>query len=101
STCGEDAPSIDLVPRRLDGVQPTGVDGALFDWTVSTASAEALAGDAGILRPHFEPGDLLLFDDRLLHRTGYSAGMTQNRYATETWLFATSTYPDRQVPILV
>ena len=60
-----------------------------------------VAGDAGIIRPVFAPGDLLVFDDLLLHRTGYSEGMTENRYATETWMFATSSYPERQVPILV
>jgi hypothetical protein len=101
TACGEDAASIDLVPRRLPDVLPTGIDGALFDWTISPATAEGLAGDRGIIRPHFEPGDVLLFDELLLHRTGYSTGMTQDRYATETWFFAPSTYPERQVPILV
>lgn len=101
SHCGEDAPSIDLVPRRLEGVLPTGREGALFEWTIAPTTAERLAGDAGIIRPVFAPGDLLIFDDLLLHRTGYSEGMTQNRYATETWMFATSSYPERQVPILV
>lgn len=101
SHCGVDAPSIDLVPRRLDGVLPTGRHGALFEWTVPPVTAERLAGDAGIIRPVFAPGDLLIFDDLLLHRTGYSEGMTQNRYATETWMFATSCYPERQVPILI
>ena len=50
--------------------------------------------------PIFEPGDALLFDDFFLHQTGVSPGMTQQRYAIETWFFAPSTYPHDQIPIL-
>ena len=38
---------------------PTGREGALFEWTVAPTTAERLAGDAGIIRPVFAPGDLL------------------------------------------
>ena len=54
----------------------------------------------GVVRPLFEAGDALLFDDRHLHRTGVSPGMTIERYAIETWFFAPSRYPHPQVPIV-
>src|SRR5919108_3820256 len=63
SHCGDSAPGLDIVPRRIDRVLPTGTEGSVFDWSVSQAVAEEAAGDVGIVRPIFEPGDVLLFDD--------------------------------------
>ncbi len=100
SHCGDDAPGLDIVPRRLDHIVETGTHGAQFDWSVGPELVERVAADAGIVRPIFEPGDALLFDDFFLHQTGVSPGMTQERYAIESWFFAPSTYPDDQIPIL-
>ncbi len=33
--CGVDAPGMDVIPRRLDGIVETGTEGARFDWSVS------------------------------------------------------------------
>jgi hypothetical protein len=101
SSCGIDAPGLDIVPRRFDEIVPTGTEGALFDWSVSPALVERLAGGAAaVLRPEFEPGDALLFDHLFLHRTGVTAGMTRTRWAIETWFFAPSTYPSGQIPLM-
>jgi hypothetical protein len=100
SSCGTDAPGLDIVPWRFDEILPTGTDGALFDWSVSPALVEEVAGGAdAILRPEFSPGDALLFDHLFLHRTGVSPGMTRQRWAIETWFFAPSTYPEGQIPL--
>jgi hypothetical protein len=100
SSCGIDAPGLDIVPRRFDQIVPTGTEGALFDWSISPALVERLAGGAdAVLRPEFEPGDALLFDHLFLHRTGVTAGMTRERWAIETWFFAPSTYPSGQIPL--
>ena len=88
SECGVDAPSLDVVPRRFDEIVATGTEGASYSWSVSDEVAAREAGPGGWIRPRFGPGDALLFDDKLLHRTGGSPGMTQTRYAIETWLFA-------------
>jgi ribosomal protein L29 len=90
SECGLTAPSLDLVPRRLDDIVPTGTDGATYSWSVSDGAIARVAGPGGWCRPCFRPGDALLFDDKLLHRTGGSPTMTQERYAIETWFFAPS-----------
>ena len=101
SSCGIDAPSLDLVPRRLDHIVPTGVDGAVFDWSVSDKSAEQAADGREIVRPIFEPGDAILFDEMNLHRTGAGPGLIKPRYAIEMWFFAPSTYPMAQIPLLL
>jgi hypothetical protein len=101
SPCGIDAPGLELLPRRLDEILPTGTSGALFDWSVSPRLVEEVAGGPeGIVRPTFEPGDALLFDHLFLHRTGVAPGMTSERWAIETWFFAPSTYPEGQIPLV-
>jgi hypothetical protein len=96
--CGVDAPGLDLVPKRLDLLE-TGTEGAQFDWSVGPGVVERVAVDTAVVRPCFQAGDALLFDERHLHRTGVSPGMTTERYAIETWFFAPSHYPHPQVPI--
>jgi hypothetical protein len=97
--CGVDAPGLDVVARRLPEVLETGTRGAQFDWSVGPDLVEEVAPDA-VVRPRFAAGDALLFDQRNLHRTGVSPGMTRPRYAVETWFFAPSRYPHDQIPIL-
>jgi len=99
SRCGDVAPGLDIVPRRIDHIVPTGTEGAFFDWSVAPAMAEAEAADVGIVRPIFEPGDVLLFDDLLLHATGVSTEMKDSRHAVESWFFGASAFPADYVPI--
>jgi hypothetical protein len=98
SPCGRDSPGLDIVARRLERVLAD--DAARYDWAVSDDAVVETAGGAAIIRPEFEAGDALLFDQILLHRTGASAGMTRERYAIESWFFAPSAYPTDHVPIL-
>ncbi|MDQ1461686.1 MAG: hypothetical protein QOI08_3170 [Actinomycetota bacterium] len=100
SHCGEDAPGLDIVPKRLDSILPTGTEGAIFDWSVGEAVVHRAAGGAPVLRPIFEPGDALFFDERFLHRTAVSEAMTRERYAIESWFFAPSHYPGDQLPVV-
>jgi hypothetical protein len=100
SDCGVDSPGIDLLPRRLDHIVETGTGGAIFDWAVGPAVVEQLAVDAPVVRPVFNAGDALLFDDMFLHRTAVDSGMTRPRYAIEAWFFAPTSYPAGQVPIV-
>lgn len=98
SDCGVDAPSLDVVPKRL-GLVETNTEGAQFDWSVGPGVVDRVAGDAGVVRPMFSAGDALLFDHLFLHRTGVSPGMTRERYAIESWFFAPTGYPGPQIPI--
>ena len=99
SDCGRDAPGMDLVPKRLEEIAETGTEGANFDWSVSPAVVERVAAPEGTVRPEFKAGDALLFDHLNLHRTAADPSMTRDRYAIETWFFAPSVYPEKQVPL--
>jgi hypothetical protein len=99
SRCGDVAPGMDLVPRRLDHLAAAGTEGAVFDWSVSQAVAEQEAGADGIVRPVFEPGDVLLFDELFLHATATDPAMREPRYAIECWFFGPSSYPDGYAPL--
>lgn len=109
--CGDTAPGMDIVGRRLDEIVQTG-GGAFTAWATDPDAAEAAAAGA-IVRPIFEPGDGILFDHMNLHRTAIDPSMTIDRYAIETWLLSPSTYdsmsavndngysPKDQVPVVL
>ena len=101
SHCGDVAPGLDIVPRRIEEIHETGGEGTIIDIEVPQAKAEELAGPEGVSRPIFEPGDALLFDDLFLHSTGSDPSMTETRYAIESWFFAPSAFPGSYVPIAV
>ena len=92
---------MDVVPRRLDHIVPTGTEGAWFDWSVSPQVAEETAGDVGVLRPIFEPGDVLLFDELFLHSTAAEPTMKKSRWAIESWFFGSSGSPSQYSPLAV
>lgn len=91
SHCGDIAPGIDLVGRRLDEIVERGTEGAYLEWTVGPGVVERVA-DGRVVRPVFEAGDALLLDHMNLHRTATGPEMTHDRYAIEAWFFAPSTY---------
>jgi hypothetical protein len=99
SRCGDLAPGLDLVAKRLDEIVPTGTEGAIFDWSVAPDVVERVAGPDGVVRPIFEPGDVLLFDEMNLHSTAADPAMPNPRYAIESWFFGLSGFPAEYVPI--
>ena len=99
SRCGDVAPGLDLVPRRLDHLVAHGTDDAMLDIQVSQAKAAEAAGDVGIVRPIFEPGDALFFDELFLHQTASDPSMPQPRYAIENWFFGASSFPADYAPV--
>lgn len=93
SRCGDVAPGLDIVPRRLEHYVATQTDEALLDYQISQKMAEEAAGDVPIVRPIFEPGDVLFFDELCLHQTGSDPTMPNPRYAIECWFFGGSKFP--------
>jgi hypothetical protein len=91
SHCGDDAPGLDVVGRRLPGIVPSGTKGTYLPWTVASDVVEQVAAGA-VVRPVFEPGDVLVFDHFNLHKTATEPHMTRDRYAIEAWFLAPSTY---------
>jgi hypothetical protein len=99
SRCGDVAPGMDFVPRRLDEIVPAGTEGAIFEWSVAPGVVEQVAGEGGIVRPVFDPGDVILFDEMNLHSTAADPEMPNPRYAIESWFFGLSGFPADYVPI--
>ena len=99
--CGVDAPSMDMVPRRMADIVPTGTEGAVFDWSLSQLAVRDAAGDTPPVRLQFREGDAIIFDEMNLHRTSSSAEFLRDRFAIEAWFFAPSCYPIEQLPIMV
>jgi hypothetical protein len=101
SRCGDEAPGLDIVPRRLDAHVDTQTDEAMLDYAVSQRVAENAAGDKQILRPIFEPGDAIFFDELFLHQTGSDPSMPKPRFALENWFFGGSAFPVEYAPLSV
>ena len=101
SDCGVDAPSMDMVPRRLGYIVPTGTEGAMFSWSVSKSKIADACDGGEPTHLLFKAGDAIFFDEMNLHRTSTLPGMTKPRYAIEAWFFAPSCYPLDQLPLLV
>ena len=99
SHCGDNAPGLDLLPRRLDDYLATGTEGAWLETQVSESVAQEAAGESGVLRPIFEPGDALLFDELFLHQTASDPSMANGRYAIEMWFFGPSGFPESYAPV--
>jgi hypothetical protein len=101
SRCGDESPGLDMVPRRLDYLVTAATEEAVLDYTVSQSMAEKAAGDRPIIRPIFEPGDALLFDDMFLHSTGSDPSMPKPRFAIENWFFGASGFPVEYGPVAI
>lgn len=97
--CGEGAPGLDVLPRRMDHFVQTAAPPPL-DFIVGQDVVDELATDAPVVRPTFEPGDALIFDQFLLHQTGWGPGLTDPRFGLECWFFCPSTYPTDLAPFV-
>jgi len=85
--CGAEAPGLELVTRRLDGLL---APAELTDESVRTrfTSQEFWC-------PVMEPGDALLFRGDILHRTHVTAAMTKDRTSIELRFFPANDLPPR------
>ena len=54
---------MDMVPKRIERYLLTNTDEAPLDYTISDEQVREAAGDTPIVRPIFEPGDAILFDE--------------------------------------
>ena len=53
------------------------------------------------MRPIFEPGDALFFDEMFLHQTGSDPAMPNPRFAVESWFFGARGFPADYAPLAV
>jgi Phytanoyl-CoA dioxygenase (PhyH) len=101
SRCGDEAPGLDIVPSRLDDYVATGTAGAALTWTISDEQAQLAASASSIIRPIFEPGDAMFFDELFLHKTGSDPSMSKPRFAIESWFFGGSAFPADYAPLAI
>jgi hypothetical protein len=101
--CGgdADAPGMEIVAGENNKIYETGSHGAPFDWTVGQGLVDEISQKSPVLCPRFSPGDALFFDHYNLHRTGFGNNHSQARYAIESWFFAASRAPVKQIPVLL
>ena len=85
--CGVAAPGLELVTRPLAALLPPG------QLTESSVCAGFPAGE--FWRPELEPGDALLFDGGVLHRTYVDPRMTLDRTSIELRFFPGDRLPSR------
>jgi hypothetical protein len=100
SHCGDIRPGLDVLPRRVDHVIETGTLGSAMWWTIAPDKVEEAGEGIEVVRPIFEPGDALMFDQLCIHRTAAELDMQEERFSIECWFFGPSTYPDRDVPVV-
>jgi hypothetical protein len=74
---------------------------ASIPWVIDPMTVEQMAAGTPTLSPHFGPGDAILFDEMLLHRTGTFPGMTEPRYGADAWFFPAGTYLAEKVPAVI
>ena len=94
--CGDDSPSLDVVPRRETQVHDVPGPGFMF----TGKHFDEVAGDAPRVSPRYEPGDAMIFDEMLIHRTNTDHAMDRVRYSIESWFFAPSGQPLELGPIV-
>ena len=101
--CGGDAsaPGIEIVGGHENIIYETGTQGAPFDWTVGQGLVDSLGEESPVLCPRFAPGDAVFFDHYNLHRTAFGIDHSQDRYALESWFFAASRAPEKQIPVFL
>jgi hypothetical protein len=95
SSCGVDSPSLDVVPRREHQVHPV-EDGFMLP----IDEFQKIVGDAPTSSPRYSPGDAMVFDEMLLHRTNTNPSMEGIRYSIESWFLAPAGYPTELGPIV-
>jgi Phytanoyl-CoA dioxygenase (PhyH) len=101
SRCGGDYPSpgLEVIPTRIPEILP--VEGRPSPYSISFDLVDEIASETPAIRPEFDPGDALMFDERFLHRTYLNRFMTEDRDALECWFFAPSHYSTGYIPFLV
>ncbi len=100
--CGGDtgAPGLDIVAGDQRVIYDTGTHGADFEWTVGQGLVDRICEHTPACCPRFAAGDAIFFDHYNLHRTAFGTSHVHNRYAVESWFFAASTAPPKQIPLV-
>lgn len=89
--CGTDAPGFDVLPRRERELVPPD-----RNFMLSKDTFAEVAGDEPFASPQYQPGDAMIFDEYLIHRTNTDDSMEGLRYSIESWFFSPAGVPDER-----
>jgi len=100
SPCGGSIPAsgIELIPHRFKEIVPP--NPTLGIATIPFEVVEDIKKTHPAVLPKFAPGDALIFDELLVHRTSLPTGISTVRYALECWFFAPSHSSPTYLPFL-
>lgn len=87
--CGIDSPGFDVLPRRETEIVPPD-----RNFMLSKDTFAAISGDDDFASPVYGPGDAMIFDEFLVHRTKTDDAMEGLRYSIESWFFSPAGIPD-------
>ncbi len=93
---GDSAPGLELLPKRLrhDIGNRSGEDQkTMMSAHLTSDEVEQVGEGTATVTPTFRPGDALLFDEYLVHRTSVTPEMNRARYSIESWFFAPNGFP--------
>jgi hypothetical protein len=92
---------LEILPRRTNGLleHGNGARGAKSNIDIVPAAVHDAAGGVAPVCPTFEPGDALIFDQLLVHRTMPGQPEFEPRYSLEIWTFAASHRPASYLPV--
>ena len=90
SECGGSTPAagMEIIPARFEETLPIAEE--LGVAAVAPEQIDQLIEEHSLVTPQFAPGDAIMFDEKLLHRTAFGTHHTKVRYALECWFFAPS-----------
>ncbi len=95
---GTAAAGMEVVPTRIKDILAGDPAGGRA--SVAGDVREEVLGRHPPVVPSFEPGDALLFDEKMLHRTAQGTHFSEVRYALECWFFAPSHASPSYTPFL-
>ncbi|NQX87830.1 MAG: phytanoyl-CoA dioxygenase family protein [Halioglobus sp.] len=101
SECGGSTPAagMEIIPARLEQIYHIPPDLGASENALNLV--QPLIDAHSLVVPHFAPGDGIMFDEKLMHRTAFGAHLSMVRYALECWLFAPSHSAATYSPLLL
>ncbi len=92
------APGMEIIPARLEEIYHIPPDLGATEQALELV--QPLVDQYSLAVPEFAPGDAIMFDEKLMHRTAFGPHLSEIRYALECWFFAPSHSTESYAPLL-
>ena len=101
SRCGDEAPGLDIVPRRLDDLVAAGTEGTLLSYQVSSGERSRSGRRYGDRAADLRARRRALLRRALPAPDRVGPAMPKPRFAIESWFFGGSAFPGGYAPVAV